>query len=101
MSSQDLASKNIHRILEVSEKKKKKSNNNKPQTPFPLRTVNRQRSDAVDLMILANFAQESSPLDTIACLHVGKEIQLCQQSLILGIQNYICLLYMTFLLCLM
>lgn len=52
-------------------------------------------------MILADFAQASSPLDTIACLCVGEERQLCQQSLALGIQNYICLLYMTFLLHLM
>lgn len=51
-------------------------------------------------MILADFAQASSPLDTIACLYVEEERQLCQQSLALGIQNYICLLYMTFLLCL-
>lgn len=103
MSSQDLASKNTHRILEVSEKtkKKKKSNSKQPQTPFPLWTVNRQSSDAVDVMILADFAQASSPLDTIACLYVGEERGLCQQSLALGIQNYICLLYMTFLLRLM
>lgn len=49
-------------------------------------------------MILADFAQASIPLDNIACLYVGEERQLCQQSLALGIQNYICLLYMTFLL---
>lgn len=52
-------------------------------------------------MILADFTKASSPLDTIACLYVGEERQLCQQSLALGIQNYICQLYVTFLLHLM
>lgn len=63
MSSQDFASKNIHKILEVSEKtkeekKKKKSKPKQPQTPFSSQvTVNRQSSDAVDGVMFAVFKQ--------------------------------------------
>lgn len=78
--------------------KKQSKDKQPPNPPFPLWTVKKQSSDVVDVMILADFAQASIPLDNIACLCVGEERQLCQQSLALGIQNYISLLYMTFLL---
>lgn len=99
MSSQDLASKNVHRIPEVSEKTKQKAKQRQPTPKTSFSPVNcEESSDVVGVMILADFAEASTPLDNSACLYVGEERQLCQQSLALGIQNYICLLYMTFLL---
>lgn len=78
--------------------KKQSKDKQPPKPPFPLWTVKKESSDIVDVILLADFAQASIPLDNSACLYVGEERQLCQQSLALGIQNYICLLYMTFLL---